>query len=333
MADLVRVAALTGYFQTMVVLGADPLPLLREVGLSRTLLSKPEQMISAQAAMRLLERSAEVTGCRTFGLRMAPTRGLADLGATSLLIEHEPTLREALSALIRYRHLINPILILHIEDIGDGVLIRQNFSVAEADASRQAIELALSTLAGLCFTAVGEDWQPEMVCFTCEAPPTSDLPIYHRVFRCRAEFNSECNGIVIASRDLDRPSQRADRALAEHARKLIEATMGSARRNLSQQVEQALLLLLPSGRATIQACAALLGTPVRTLQRVLDSEGTSFSSLLNKARMQLAEQHLSNPGTRITDIAGMLGYRSAGAFTRWHQLTYGSTPKDRRKRP
>ena len=67
--------------------------------------------------------------------------------------------------------------------------------------------------------------------------------------------------------------------------------MGSARRNLSQQIEQALLLLLPSGRATIQACAALLGTPVRTLQRALDSEGTSFSSLLNKARMQVAEQY------------------------------------------
>ncbi|RYD93061.1 MAG: AraC family transcriptional regulator, partial [Sphingobacteriales bacterium] len=253
MAELVRVAALTGYFQTMEALGADPLPLLREVGLSQALLTKPEQMISARAAMRLLDRSAEVTGCRTFGLRMAPTRGLADFGVTSLLIQHEPTLREALSAFTRYRNLINPTLILHFEDIGNGLLIRQNFTLREAAASQQAIDLALGAVVRLGVIVAGESWQPEMVCFTCETPPASELPIYHRVFRCPVEFNAECNGIVVASRDLDLPTQRADRALAEHARNLIEATMGTGRQRLSQQVEQSLLLLLPSGHATIQS--------------------------------------------------------------------------------
>ena len=31
MVELVRVAALTGYFETMATLGADPLPMLREL--------------------------------------------------------------------------------------------------------------------------------------------------------------------------------------------------------------------------------------------------------------------------------------------------------------
>jgi hypothetical protein len=83
--ELVRMAALTGYLPTMKSLGADPLPLIREVGLSPALLSRhPEQLISARAAIQLLERSAEVTNCRTLGLRMSPYRGLADLGVTSL---------------------------------------------------------------------------------------------------------------------------------------------------------------------------------------------------------------------------------------------------------
>lgn len=332
MADLVRVAALTGYFQTMEALGADPTPLLREAELSRQLLSNPEQMISADAVMKLLERSAEVTDCRTFGLRMAPSRGLADLGATSLLIEHEPTLRDALAAFSRYRSRINPILMLHVEDMGDDVLIRQNLVASEALHSRQATDLTLSALARLCFLIVGEDWQPERVYFTCEAPPTSELPLYRTLFHCPAEFNAEFNGLVIASRDLDRPSQRADRALARHARKLIEATMGPERQSLSQQVEHSVLLLLPSGRATIQSCAALLGVTVRTLQRELDAEGTSFSSLLNKARIRLADEYLNNPHSRISDVAGLLGYSSLSSFTRWHHQTYGMSPKDRRKR-
>jgi AraC-like DNA-binding protein len=119
--------------------------------------------------------------------------------------------------------------------------------------------------------------------------------------------------------------------MAEHARKLIEETMDGDPEGLAQQVERTLLLLLPSGRATIQSCAALLGLSVRTLQRDLDLEGTSFSDLLQGVRKQLADQYFENPRTRITDIAGMLGYNSMGAFTRWHRQAYGMLPRDRRK--
>lgn len=332
MVDVVRVAALTGYFQAMEALGANPLPLLREVGWSPKLLSQPDQMISARAAMHLLERSAEVTGCSTIALRMTPSRGLADFGATSLLIEHEPTLRDALKVLDRYRSRINPILMLTMEDVGDGVLIRQNFSLSVAQVSQQATDLALSALVRLCVLLVGEDWRPEMACLTRGAPPASDLAIYQRQFRCQPVFGAECNGIVVTHRDLDRASQRADSAMAEHARKLIEATMSPEQPSLSEQVEQSLMLLLPSGRANLQSCSALLGMPVRSVQRDLEAEGTSFGRILDKARMQLADQYLSNPEMRVSDIAGMLGYNSIGAFSRWHSQTYGTPPSERRKR-
>ena len=53
MAELVRVAALTGYFDVARQLGLDPLPLLRAAGLSRAdAASIPEQMIPARAAIR-----------------------------------------------------------------------------------------------------------------------------------------------------------------------------------------------------------------------------------------------------------------------------------------
>jgi AraC-like DNA-binding protein len=331
MTELIRVAALTGYLQTMAALGADPLPLLKETGLSKKSLSKPEAMVSALAALRLLDRSADVTGCRTFGLRMSPNRGLADFGVTSLLLEHEANLGQALLAYSKYRILINPTSMVHFEDIGDAVLIRQNFTLVEAQLSQQAIDLALAALVRLAFLVSGDDWQPEMVCFTAEAPPPNELPIYRRIFQCRVEFNAECNGIVIASRDLDRPCLRADSGLAEHARKLIEATMQSETAALSQQVLQAILLLMPSGHATIQACSDLLGVTVRTLQRALDADGTCFTSMLNDARIRMAAQYLANPSTRITDIAGMLGYRSTGAFTRWHQKNVGTSPARRRR--
>ena len=326
MAQLVRVAALTGYFETARQLAIDPLPLLREVGLSRDLLANPEQMISARAAARLLERSAESSGCQTFGLRMAESRALADLGATSLLFAHQPTLRRVLESLVEFRNRLNSNLVMQVEIHGDRAILREDFALDSPEPTRQATDLALGVLARLCATVLGEQWAPQAICFTHQPPPRAEFAIYSRLFRCRPEFDSEVNGIVIAASDLDRANPRADSALAGHARHLIETTMAPALPTRAQDVEQAIMLLLPAGRASIQVCAESLGVTVRTLQRQLDAEQTAFSVLLNRARGQLAAQYLANPRLQVTEVAQLLGYGSIGAFTRWHIQQRGLPP-------
>jgi AraC-like DNA-binding protein len=330
MAELVRVAALSGFFPTMQVLGVDPAPLLKEVGLSPRMFGNTEQMIPARPAIRLLERAAEVTKCATFGLRMAESRSIANLGATSLLIAHQPTLRAALSALMLYRNRINSTLVLHLDDYGDSILIREDFSLEQPEPLQQSSDLALGVLARLCKSVLGDDWRAHSVCFTHAAPPYLEMPIYRRLFGCRPEFNSEFTGVLIDPRDLDRPNQRADDELAEHARQLIETVMSTERHSIAQQVEQSILLLMPAGLANIQTCSDMLGITVRTMQRNLGLEGATFKVLLNKAREQLSIKYLSNPRTRITDVAQMLGYSSIGAFTRWHIQAFGMTPSEQR---
>jgi AraC-like DNA-binding protein len=158
------------------------------------------------------------------------------------------------------------------------------------------------------------------------------MGIFARLFRCRPQFDCEFNGLVLHADDLDRPNLRADTDLALHARDLIETVMAPAMRTTAQDVEQLIMLFLPSGRATIQHCAASMGLTVRTLQRMLDADHTSFSDLLSRARMQLSAQYLANPRTRVTDVAEMLGYASIGAFTRWHAQALGMSPRQWRAR-
>jgi len=328
LSEVVRVAALTGYFHTMRALGADPRLLLRECGLPAESLRNPEQLISARAANRLLERSAEATGCMTLGLQMAENRALANLGVTSLLIAHQPTLRLALHALREFRNRINSRLILHIEDRGDETVLREDFALRNADPTRQASDLALGVLMRLCSSVLGDHWSPVAVCFSHGAPPSAEMGVYRRLFHCSAHFSCEFNGLVIKTDDLDRMNVRADSALAEHARGLIESVTGPEMRSAAQDTEQLIMLLLPSGQATIQNCADSMGLTVRTLQRMLDAEEASFSDLLNRARMQLAVQYLANPRIRVTDVAEFLGYSSIGAFTRWHTRTFGLSPRE-----
>jgi AraC-like DNA-binding protein len=328
---LVRAAALTAYFPVARELGLDSLPLLRSVELPRALLHNPEQMISAEAVMSLLERSAEASGCLTFGLRMAAHRNLADMGVVSLLIAHQPTFRDVLEVLVRYRTRINSTLYLQMETHEDIVVLREELSVRSGRAPRQAADLALGVLVRLCDTVLGNKWQPECACFPYPPPPASERGIYHRLFRCRIEFDADFQGLVIDAADLERPNLRADPALAAHAASLIDTIMELGPRSLVQEVEQCILLLLPSGRATLHTIADALGVNLRTLQRHLEAEGASFSDVLNRVRRQQLARHFGNTRYRLTDIAELLGYSSLGAFTRWHLQEFGRTPSAARR--
>lgn len=326
MRELLRAASLAGYLEVMAQLGCDPRPLLREQGLSTGLLSNPEQLIPARAAARLLERSAAVSGCEALGLRMTEGRALANLGAASLLIALQPSLRHALTALKEFRARINSMLVLHLEELDDTFILREDITLSGAEPSRQSSDLALGVLMRLCAEVLGPEWAPRLACFSHAAPATADLVLFNRVFRCPLQFDSELNGIVLRPSDLDRPNPRADAQMAQHARHLLDMAMNLEDRSARQDVDQMIRLLMPAGRASIQHCAATMGVTVRTLQRMLDAEGTSFSDLLNQARMQLAAQYLSNPRVRITDVADRLGYGSIGAFSRWHKRMFGQPP-------
>jgi AraC-like DNA-binding protein len=331
MTELVRAAALTGYYEVARQVGLDPLPLVRRIGLTPAMLAIPEQMIPARSAIELLEASAAASGNVTFGLRMAASRSLADLGMISLLIAHQPTLRDALVVLARFRSRINPVVILHIEEQADTVVLRAHLSLNPPLLSRQASDLALGVLARACAFVLDPQWRPQYACFDYAAPGPADLEVYRRLFRCRLAFECEFNGIVLNSADLDRPNPRADPALAMHADALIGTVMEPDHRTLAQEVEQCILLLLPTGRVSIKSCASALGLNLRTLQRALEAEGTSFTDILGRIRTQLVSQHLANPRMRLTDIADLLGYSSLGAFTRWYTQGFGVPPSGARK--
>jgi AraC-like DNA-binding protein len=331
MAELVRVAALTGYHEVAERLGLDPLPQLRESGLKPALLESPEQSIPARAAIALLESSAKASGCPTFGLRMSASRSLADLGMISLLIAHQPTLRDALAILARNRHRVNSTLVLNIDERPGAVVLREDFALDPPVYSRQASDLALGVLARMCAEVLGPGWHPESVCFSYSRPEPRQMEIYRHVFRCPVHFDAEFNGIVLHPADLDRHNPRAQPALALHADALIESVMIPDRRTLTQEVEHAVLMLLPAGRASIKSVALALGMNLRTLQRGLEADGTSFSAILDRIRAQLANQYLANPRMRLTDIADLLGYSSLGAFTRWYSQSFGEPPSSARK--
>jgi len=324
--ELVRAASLTGYFAVAAELQVQTLPLLRRAGLSRTMMSDPEQMLPARSVVHLLEDTADVSGCSTVGLRMAERRQLSDIGLISLLIVHQPTLGDALEVLNEYRTRINSNLTLQIEHHGDAIFLREHFSLQRPLYSRQVNDLALGVLYKLCRSVMQPQWRPQCVSFSYERPPPGEGAIYDRLFDSSLQFGADFDGIVIDRSDMQRRNPMSDLALASHARELICGMLAPGDRSVGEEVEQSIRILLPMGRASIGEVAHSLGTNVRTLQRRLEREGIIFSDLLDRIRVEQVEHHFASRHLRLTDVAHLLGYSSLASFSSWYRNRFDRTP-------
>ncbi len=324
--ELVRAASLTGYFAVAGELQLNVMPLLRRAGLSRTMMSDPEQMLPAGSVVHLLEDSADATGCMTFGLRMAEYRQLSDLGLVSLLIVHQPTLGDALDVLSEYRNRINSNLTLQVEHHDDAIFLREHFALQRPLYSRQVNDLALGVLYKLCRSVMSQQWRPQCVSFSYERPAPPERAIYDRLFDCPIQYGADFDGIVVEKSDMQRRNPMSDMALASHARELVGGMMAPGDRSVAEEVEQSIRILMPMGRASIGEVAHALGTNVRTLQRRLERDGVVFSDLLDRVRVQQVSHHFASRHLRLTDIAHLLGYSSLASFSSWYRSRFNRTP-------
>jgi AraC-like DNA-binding protein len=101
--------------------------------------------------------------------------------------------------------------------------------------------------------------------------------------------------------------------------------------NLAQRVKATILDQLPSGNVTDESVSRDLYMSARKLQRQLESAGTTFYTLLNETRVDLAKKFLRDQGTSMTEIAYLLGFSENSAFSRAFKRWMGVSPSQYRK--
>ena len=97
----------------------------------------------------------------------------------------------------------------------------------------------------------------------------------------------------------------------------------SIRDIISQQIS--------SGRCSLEQVAAELQVPARTLQYQLEQSGTSFRTLLDNTREQLARHYLNDPNMSLVDVAFLLGFSEQSPFTKAFKRWTGETPGEYRR--
>jgi len=318
-----RAVSIANYVEVADSVGLDGQRLLREAGISPDMLSHMESRLPAKKVVDLIERSAALSGCETFGVLMAEGRSFASLGPLALLLERLPNAREMIRAAIDFQRHVNDVVCPVLQEEGETCLIRVDF--VPGFWSTHLFDHAVALGYRVFTAASGGAWKPDCAHVVHKAP--ADMAPWRRMLPIPIEFDATFNGWSTTREALLRPNPNADETMARNARHLLHLVHIESVDSTVERVRRSITLLLPSGRATIDQIARQLGMSSRSLQRRLDEDGTQFGDLLNEVRRELAIAYLANSDHPITMVAGLLGYASPSSFSRWFAGTFGTSPQ------
>jgi AraC-like DNA-binding protein len=321
MPSLIRSSSLTNFIEVALAAGLDPYRQLRKAGISNSALLDPDLMIPAKSVMQLLEDSAHAAGIEDFGLRMAETRQLENLGPLAIALREDPTLRKALQSLTRRLELINGSMVLRIEEAEGVAILRQEVTDNMGGAVRQATELVACVIFRTLKQLLGPAWRPRSVCFSHRPPVNLDM--HRRLFGTSIRFNHEFDGIVVAAADLDAAIQSYDPFIALHAREFLDAKLAQSDVTMPDRVRKLVFALLPTGECAATQVAQQLGVDRKTLYRHLDYYNQNYSSIVDAVRVDLVTRYIENRERPLSETAILLGFSSLSAFSRWFSGRFG----------
>lgn len=323
MTPLVRSATFAKYSAVARGLGIDPVRMVSHAGLDRSCLVTPDMRVPEASLAQVLDASAKAASCASLGLMVGESWRLSDFGVISLLLQHQPTLRQALQELTHYRHLMSDSVVVDVTDFPSVSIVQLALVTGRAYPGRQPMELAMGALLSLCRHQLGPLWMPRSVHFSHAAPQSTQL--HQRLFGAQLEFGSEFDGIVLAQGELDRVNALSDPLMAGYAKDFVDLQPRRTR-SVAHDVRRAVHVLLPRGRSSVDQVAQSLGLSARTLQRHMEQEGVNFQAVVNEVRRELAMRYLEGQVHSVSQIAELLGFAQTSVFSRWFSQQYGRPP-------
>ena len=305
-------------------LGMDPDEVLAEVGLGLELFDDPNNRIAFAARGRMMEHCAKRTGCPHFGLLVGQKAGLSSFGLVGLLAKYSPDVGSALNSLMRFMH-------LHVRGATTTLavgpeLAQLDYQIYQVGAKGNdqvgagAVAVAHNILCDLC----GNDFKPIEARFAHRQP--EDVKPFQKFFQAPLSFNTDQYALVFSAKWLNRLVADTSPELLALLRKEINKLEIELADDLVQNVRTLLRTTLVTGHASANQIAELLSMHRRTLNRRLNAQGISFRKLADEVSFEISRQLLEDSDMEIVQIASLLGYSNASAFTRAFRRWSSTTP-------
>lgn len=310
-------------------MGHDSRRIFAEVGLDPEKLSNPDARYPIQGMQRLWARAVEVTGDEFFGIHVVRYWHPTSLHALGYSWMASDSLRDALERMARYIRIVSTLVEATLREKDTRIRFRfdQVSTAGHFEPVPAALDAALAALVHMCRTSYGEAFDPLRIVTSrpCFEDPGPCLDF----FRAPVEFAAAENYIEFDKDAIERRLPTANPQLARVNDAVITEYLAHYdRSSTAMRVRAALITRLPSGRVTQREVASALHMSLRTLQRKLEDEGTSYKALLEETRRELARQYLRQSSITVNEVTYLLGFSEPSNFARAFKRWTGRSPSD-----
>ena len=337
-----RSIALSGLPEFIEKLGGNSTALFTHVGLNPKAISKNDGFISWTSACTLLEHCATSLNEPHFGIKWADdlAEDFPNTGPMIFAAALVPNAGQFLEIAMRYQK-------THSNGISNELIVDEDSELVsyifnfhpKTPPCRQYAEHIIATIIRLKNRVMHNTDFSEI---HFQHSRIADLSFYEKKLDCRVIFNSSQFKIVGSSDNLKKPingplaNTPLNGSLAffqpflktfldRRVRKIQNSTTP-----ISDLIEEILPAIFGAGKSDIDSVAVAIGLSTKKMQRLLQTEGSNFSSIRDQTRQRITKRIFQESNIPISALALSLDYKSPEAFNTACQRWVGQSPRDYR---
>lgn len=294
---------------------------LQRADLPAGILTDPSQRFPLGAMVQLFSEAGRVTGDRLLGWRVGEQMPIEDYGMWVRYALAAPTLRLALRRLSWSLPLHQSGPKLGLRKGREGLVLFYRLpDLGPAPSAQHADHVVPSLLAFIC-RYLSPAWRPAWI--GLPYPQDADAAQLRRAVALPLRFDCDAIMIPIVPGDLD---HRQRHEVVEVPTQSDVLARLRRNQNVTSVFEDCIRLEMLAGQIGRDAVARRMALSVRSMQRILSVEGSSFQDILEKVRREKAMEMLSDGSLQIADIATRLGYADPSNFSKAFKRWTGQVP-------
>ncbi len=260
------------------------------------------------------------------GIHMTQSMSLTAAGLMLQIAQNCRTFKDAIVLACNYAMLGCDSLPMRLEETEYSYELIFNFDRVwrsnSEDTFQHTLEGSLFFLLKEYEALTGKRFAPVKI--TLDYTPRVSFKELEKYFKAPVFIRDNRNTVVFRKKDLDSPVSSADHDLLQHLIRFAEERINqlAKRDTVVEKVGRIVMRNLPD-RASAESVALELNMSVRTMQRHLKYEDTSFREILEKHLMEFARNEIKKGKHTLSEIAYQLNYSDLSAFSRAFKNHYG----------
>ena len=155
---------------------------------------------------------------------------------------------------------------------------------------------------------------------------------YYDFFKSPVKFDSPVSSLALSLEVVDYVLPGGNEELADLNDQIMTKYLNTLNKeDVLTRVRKIIVEHLPCGDATVDTIASELGYSSRNLQHLLQREGTTYMSLLNKTRMEIAKKYVLDGKIPLLEVTFLLGFAEQSSFSNSFRRWTGKSPTQYRQ--